>query len=59
MSEKQAIAARRRMRIQRLGTQMLALLKLYVADDPCAWGDPRFTEAKRLIALAESEAANG
>jgi hypothetical protein len=33
---------------------MLALLKKYVADDPCAPGDPRHIEALELIAAAEA-----
>lgn len=35
--------------------QMLALLKKYAADDPCAHGDPRHAEALELIAAVEAE----
>jgi hypothetical protein len=34
---------------------MLALLKEYVADDPCAFGDPRHTRAIELIAKITGE----
>jgi len=36
---------------------MLALLKRYVAEDPCAPGDPRYKEALALIDRVELQGA--